>query len=176
MNRSTIYLSKVLITVIITLVLLIIMKSNAKFKSMVYDKVYNDNFTFNRLNNIYKKYISKISLDNIVSVQTVFNEKLEYSSIEKYKDGALLKVGVNYLVPIQESGVVVFIGNKEDYGNTVIIQRVDGIDEWYGNVDNVNVEMYDYVKKGTLLGEANEKLYLVYKSGGTKLNYEEYIK
>ena len=47
------------------------------------------------------------------------------------------------IVPIEESGIVVFIGEKEGYNNTVIIQRIDGIDEWYGNIENVNVNNVD---------------------------------
>ena len=66
------------------------------------------------------------------------------------------------------------MATKKD--NTVIIQRIDGVDEWYGNVENVNVKLYDYVKKGSLLGEANNNLYLVYKKDGNTLNYEDYLK
>ena len=69
-----------------------------------------------------------------------------------------------------------FIGPKEEYDNVIIIQRIDGIDEWYGNISNVNVKLYDYVKKGSLLGEVYDYLYLVYKKDGNVLNYEEYLK
>ena len=82
----------------------------------------------------------------------------------------------NYLIPINESGIIVFIGEKEGYGNVVIVQRVDGVDEWYGNISNVNVKLYDYVKKGDLLGDTSDILYLVYKKDGNVLNYEEYFK
>ncbi len=70
----------------------------------------------------------------------------------------------NYLVPALNSGIVVFLGDKEDYGNTVIIQQTDGTDVWYGNVDNASVKMYDYVESGSLIGEVtDEKLYLLFK-------------
>ena len=101
---------------------------------------------------------------------------LTYKNKEKYEEGVKLTVDKNYLVPVNESGIVVFIGEKEKYGNTVIIQRVDGIDEWYGNIENTNLKLYDYIKKGTLLGEVNDYFYLVYKKNGKALNYEDYIK
>ena len=182
MNKSksgigTIFFVKLLISIIITLIILIIIKSSSKFKNIFYEKVYNTNFKFMYANDIYNKYLGSLDIfDNVVKTEAAFNEKLTYKDKSKYLDGVKLEVTNNYLVPIEESGIVVFSGDKEGYGNTVIIQRIDGIDEWYGNISNVNVKLYDYVKKGTLLGEADKELYLVYKKDGTVLNYEEYIK
>lgn len=176
-NIGSIFLCKLLISVVITLVILILIKSSSSFKNEFYKQVYSNNFCFTYINNLYNKYIGNSKIfDKYVKAETVFNEKLVYTKHEEYLDGVKLTVGTNYLVPFQESGIVVFIGNKEGYGNTVIVQRIDGIDEWYGNVQNVSVELYDYVSKGTLLGEANKDLYLVYKKDGNVLNYEEYIK
>ena len=48
---------------------------------------------------------------------------------------------------------------------------------WYGNLQNINVELYDYVEKGKLLGEAKgTNLYLVYQKDGEYVDYKEYIK
>lgn len=168
---------KLLISIVITLVILILIKSSSEFKNNFYKRVYNDNISFTKLKEVYNKYIGDSNiLDKVVKTEPVFNEKLIYKKQEKYLDGVKLDVDSNYLVPIEESGIVVFIGEKEGYGNTVIIQRIDGIDEWYGNIDNVNVKLYDYVKKGTLLGETSNNLYLVYKKDGNVLDYEEYLK
>ena len=80
------------------------------------------------------------------------------------------------MVPIIESGVVVFIGEKENYGNTIIIEQIDGIDTFYGNVKINNIKLYDYVEKGELLGETKDNtLYLVFQKDGKSLNYKEYI-
>lgn len=74
------------------------------------------------------------------------------------------------------SGLVVFIGEKEGYGNTVIIQQANGIDLWYGNIESVNVKLYDYVETGVLIGTTlNDNLYLVYKKDGEVLDYQNYI-
>ena len=159
------------------LVSLILIKSNKEFKTNFYKQVYGTNFSFSKINNLYNKYIGKLDIvDKVATTEPVFSEKLEYKKEEKYKDGVSLSVNKNYLVPIQESGVVVFIGEKEDYGNTVIIQRLDGIDQWYGNISNTDLKLYDYVKTGDLLGEADGTLYLVYRKNGKTLNYEDYIK
>ena len=73
------------------------------------------------------------------------------------------------------SGIVVFIGEKEHYNNTIIIQGIDGVDIWYGNVTNVSVNLYDYVEKNTLLGSAMEDhIYFVLQKEGQYLDYEEY--
>jgi stage IV sporulation protein FA len=175
-STGTIFFIKLLISVIITLIILILIKASSDFKNSFYKHVYSDNISFTYLKSMYEKYIGDTKIfDKVVKVETVFNENMIYKSKEKYLDGVKLEVDKNYLVPINESGIVVFIGEKEGYGNTVIIQRIDGIDEWYGNVDNVNIKLYDYVKKGELLGEVSNTLYLVYKKDGKVLGYEEYI-
>ena len=176
-NAGTIFFVKLLISIVITLIILILIKSSSDFKNDFYKKVYNRNISFTKLKKVYNKYICNLDIfDKVVKTEMVFNEELTYKSKEKYLDGVKLNVDSNYLVPINESGIVVFIGEKEGYNNTVIIQRIDGIDEWYGNIQNVNVKLYDYVSKGELLGDVNNNLYLVYKKDGNILNYEEYLK
>ena len=177
LNIGTVFFIKFLITVIITLVVLILIKSSSNFKNKFYKRVYGTDISFTDIKKLYNKYIGDFGvIDNVIKTETVFNEKLTYKKSEKYLDGVKLEVDSNYLVPIEESGIVVFIGPKDGYNNTVIIQRIDGIDEWYGNVENVNVKLYDYVKKGTPLGEASNNLYLVYKKDGNVLEAEDYLK
>ena len=119
---------------------------------------------------------SFVNLFKFNDSKMVFNEKLTYLSKNKYLDGVKLKVNTNYLVPIIESGIVVYIGEKEGYGNTIIIQGADFTDIWYGNISNTNVSLYDYVDKGSFLGEANgEEIYLVFSQDGNILDYEKYI-
>lgn len=71
--------------------------------------------------------------------------------------------------------MVVFIGDKEYYGNTIIIESLDGIYYWYGNISNTSVKLYDYIEKGSFIGEASNDLYLVFSKDNKYLNYEEYI-
>lgn len=166
---------RTLITIVLTLILLILMKASINIKNTIYKYVYDTNFSFTKISNLYNKYFGSLIKMPTYSEQPVFNEYLNYKSKERYFDGVKLEVDNNYLVPISESGLVVFIGEKENYGNVVIIQQVNGIDLWYGNINNINVKLYDYVEKGKMLGEANNYFYLVYKKDGNILNYEEYL-
>ena len=172
------FFSQFLITIVLTLFTLIILKSNSKLKQGFYKQVYENNFSFSKVNNLYEKYFgSSIPFkDFFVSSKPVFDEKLTFEEKCVYMDGAKLTVSDKYLVPNQLSGLVVFIGEKEGYGNTVIIQQANGIDLWYGNIENVSVKLYDYVEKGDLIGNTKDtNLYLVYKKDGVVLNYEDYI-
>ncbi len=167
------------IVVIIFLFLAIICKSNSSFKDTIYKNVYETNLSFTTFKNFYEKHLGGISfLDKMVSdVKPVFNSTLEYSNSSKYYDGVSLDVTTNYLVPVLESGIVVYIGKKEHYGNVIIIQGMDGVDISYSNMLSTSVKLYDYIEKGDLLGEVDgNKLYLVYSKDGKVLNYEEYLK
>lgn len=177
-NKYMRYLYKFLILVVLTLFVMIMLKSNDKFKKKFYEYVYEKNFSFAKLNALYQdKFGSQIPFLDIAqdSSKQVFNESLEYRDKSDYKDGVKLKVSSNYMVPILESGLVVFIGEKEGYGNTVIIQQIDGVDVWYGNISNTSIKLYDYVEKGNLLGECSNELYLVFKKDGNRLDYENRI-
>lgn len=172
-------LSKFLITVILTLVVLIGLKSNLEFKTNFYKKVFEDHFSFVTVNEWYKKYFgTSLPFQDLWKEKTkpVFAENLKYSNQSMYQDGVALTVEDNYLVPILDGGMVVFIGEKENYGTVVIIEQVDGMEVWYGNLSNVSVKLYDYVEKGNLLGEVDgNTLYLVFKKDGKILKYEDQI-
>ena len=86
---------------------------------------------------------------------------------EKYLNGVKLTVEENYLVPVIESGVIVYIGLKDNLGNTIIVEQVDGIETIYSNIDLLNYKLYDYVEKGELIGETiNKNLILQFQKNG----------
>jgi len=169
-------LNKIAFTIILTLITLIGLKTNTEFKTKFYKYVLEDNISFVSINNIYQKYLSDVlpNLFFLDETEPVFNETLIYTNQSKYKDGVALTVTNNYLVPILESGMVIFVGEKEEYGKTVIIEQVDGLEIWYSNLSNYSVDLYDYVTKGSVLGEVDgDKLYLVFKKDGETLEYED---
>lgn len=172
-------LNRLLILIILTLITLIGLKANTKFRTFFYKYVFDTNFSFAKVNDLYERYLgSPIPFKEVFKDKTtpVFNEKLKYKESNKYKDGVKLVVDNNYLVPVLNKGIVIFIGDKDEYKNTVIIQTGDGVDVWYSNVSNVNVKLYDYVKEGSLIGETiDDNLYLVFKKNGVILDYKEYI-
>lgn len=168
---------KFLLSIVIMLVVLILIKQNVEFKTKFYQNVYDTSFSFATINNWYEsKFGSPLPFKDLIKEnQTVFKEKLKYSDASKYMDGVKLEVGSNYLVPSLEKGIVIFIGKKEDYGNTVIVQQQNGIDVWYSNLDNINVKLYDYIDSGVLIGEVNSNLYLKFISNGEVVDYKPYI-
>lgn len=165
---------KVLITCILVLLTLIISKKSIAFKTFVYKNVYDKNISFVGLNNLYNKYLGSILPFKLnIGVKPVFNKTFKYNNITKYNDSYQVDVDFNYLVPSIEDGIVIFVGEKE-LGSTVIIMS-DKVEIWYSNIDS-NVKLYDYVDKGSFLGEVKDnKLFLTFKSDGEYKDYQEYL-
>lgn len=177
-KKVKVFISKCLIIVILALFSLIIIKEKPSFKNKIIKYVYEDNINFIKIKNIYNKYFGKIlSVDKIIPTEEkVFNEKLDYEKASVYKDGVELIVNDKYLVPNLESGIVVFIGEKEGYGKTIIVEQINGIDVWYSNININDIKLYDYIEKGKLLGETiDKKLYMVFEQEGKYLDYKKYI-
>lgn len=169
------FLNRLLITCLLTVLCLILFKKNSSFKESFYNKFFSDNFDFAYVNNLYIKYFrSKLPFNNVFS-EPVFNEKLVYDSANSYLDGVSLNVSFDYSVPSVDSGLVIFVGQKEGYGKTVIIENKDGIDIWYSNLNSVNVKLYSYVSEGSIIGNCSDLLYLVFKKDGNVLDYKKYI-
>ena len=168
---------KFLVLVLITITTILILKFNPQYKQQFHKYVYEETISFAKINNWYKsKFGSNLPFsDYFDETLPVFNEKLSYSEANKYKDGVSLSVGYDYLVPALDSGIVIFIGEKEGYGNTVIIQQENGIDVWYSNLKEINLKLYDYIKDGSLIGNVDENLYLVFIKDGEVVDYQEYI-
>lgn len=172
------FITRALITVIIFLIGMILVKSDSSIKNCILKQVYDTNFKFTKIKSVYEKYFGNIlSVDKLaVDEKQVFQERLSYQKANSYLDGVKLKVSENYMVPVLESGIVIFMGEKDGYGNTVVIEQVDGVDVYYSNISTDGIKLYDYVEKGKLLGEAqDEKLYLVFQKDGSYLDYKEYI-
>lgn len=172
------FITRVLIVVIIFLVGMILVKSNSKAKNSILKQVYDTNFKFTKVKEIYQKYFGNIlSIDKLaLEDKQVFQEELTYQKSKSYLDGVKLQVNDNYMVPALESGIVIFMGEKEGYGNTIVIEQIDGIYVYYSNISSDGIKLYDYVEKGKLLGEAEDnQLYLVFQKDGSFLDYKKYI-
>ncbi len=168
---------KFLILFVLTFITIIFLKVNQQFKLNFYKYIYDTNISFATINNWYKtKFGSPLPFsDYFEQLTPVFQEQLKYNEANIYKDGVSLTVGDNYLVPALDSGIVIFIGEKEGYGKTVIIQQENGIDVWYSNLKEINLQLYDYIKDGNLIGSSYDKLYLVFTKNGEVIDYKEYI-
>ena len=155
-----------------------LVRSNINIKNTLYNHIYNTHFSFASFKNLYNKYIGNvIPFQNIFETKKLFNEKLEYKSLSKYNKGVKLTLSDNYPIPIIKGGIVIFSGEKEGIGKTVIIQQSDGIDVWYGNLSNTTMKLYDYVEDNSIIGEAkNNELYMTFQKDGVEIDYKEVLK
>ena len=171
------FIFRVLCIIILFLSLAILCKKDILYKDYIYDHIYNKNINFSYFKNIYNKYLGGVFPDyNLNNTIGVFNEKLRYSSALDYYDGVKLSVDSNYLVPLPKEGIVVYIGEKDNYGNVILVEDNEGIDTWYGNICNVSVNLYDNLSAGSYLGQScDDYIYLVYSKGNIFLDYKDYF-
>lgn len=167
---------KIAVVVIIILFGTLILNKSNNIKDIVYDNVYDNYINFSYIKNIYNSYLGNIiPFQNIIKDEQVFNEKIKYKEINKFNNGIKITLD-NNIVPILDSGIVIFIGNKDGYNKTVIIENSDGVEEWYGNLDNISVNLYDYVNKNDILGDTiNNTLYLEFKKDNKYLDYNKFL-
>ncbi len=172
-------LNTLLLFVVLALGCLIFLKIDNDNKKLVTNFLYSNNISFAKINDWYKKTLGNIlPFEKVIPepVIEVFNETMTYSKLENYNDGIKLSVADKYLVPVLESGIVVFVGDKEGLGKTIIIQQTDEVEVWYSNINNLNVTAYDYVSKGDYLGETiDDKLYLTFYKDGEVVDYKIYL-
>lgn len=166
------FITRVLISVILFLIVGILINRNDKFLLYYKNNVYEKSLSFNKFSSFINKYFKNTI--NIEDPSKMASKELNYSSYNAYKDGAVLN-GIGNVYPFK-SGIVVFIGNKEEYGNTIIIQGMDGVDYWYSNIENVAVKLYDYVDSTNIIGNGiDNKLYVLFMRDNEVLNYEDYL-
>ena len=166
--------SKFLLAIIFFLLSVIFTNFSDKNLLLYKEYVLTESLPFTKIKGWYEDLFGEV-LPKKETVQTVFEGKLVYKDISDYLEGEKLTVSDKSIIYNITSGMVVFIGEKEGYGNTVIVQGVDGVDIWYGNLENVSVKLYDYLDKQTVLGQTkDDSLYLVIKKDNVAIKYENY--
>ena len=143
---------KMFTIVIFTMIVIIISNKNKTFRNFLIDDVLNSTMDFSKMNNL---------IDNVTNVfdhkdtSVVFNDVSDY---EEYMDGYKYYVKENDDIIMKNSGIITFIGEKENYGNVVIVQQSNGYYAWYGNISE-DVKLYDYIEKGEVLGKSLSDFY-----------------
>ena len=169
-------ISRVLITVIFVLGSIIFTNVSDDNKALYQKYVLEDSLEFTKISELYQHIFGDVDItkkDNPDS-EVVFGD-VTYTNIEPFKNGVKLTVDMNEAISVITSGIVVFIGEKEDLGNTIIIQGNDGVDIWYSNITENDIKVYDYVEAGSILGSSNsENIYITINKDGEFINYEEY--
>lgn len=165
-------LTKTFISLIFLIISVLIFK-NEKIYYQYHKILFDNNIDFayirSKTNYLFGKVI--FNKENYVS-----SEKFRYYSIDKIDNHYLLEVDSNYIINNLKSGVVCFIGDKQNYGNTVIIEGDDGITISYSNLENINVNLYDYIEEGIIIGNTiDNNLILGFKNGDEYISYESII-
>jgi stage IV sporulation protein FA len=70
--------------------------------------------------------------------------------------GLMIETGEKSQVKAVKDGIVIYIGERDDIGTTVIIDHPGGGQTWYGKLESIEVNKYDYVKTGTVVGIASK--------------------
>lgn len=165
-------LTRILIVIIIIFVLLIFVNFNPDLKNKIKNTLFKTDYNFSYLNKVYNKYFADV-FDKVNDKDVAVVSKNSTKKQEKYKDGVKVYLDNTSEIKLLHSGIVVYIGNKKNYGKTIIIQQSNGIDAWYGNIDTTKVKLYDYVEKDKTIATGDKYYYLVYEKDGKKLDYNE---
>lgn len=178
-NKNSNYINKLftrtLISVILVLLCAIFINISDKNLIIFRDYFFNETLSFTKINELYTKYFGNIVPSELTSSIPVFENSKTYKQIEKQNDSYLVNLNSNTFAFL-ESGIVVFIGEKENLGLTLIVQGNDGVDIWYSNLKNTSVSIYDYIKKDQIIGEVNDNnLLLTFIENGEYIGYEKYL-
>ena len=171
-------LIKSLIVIIIFISSLIYISRSDENKNYFKKIVYNNSLSFARIYNVYKNYLGDlIPFKNILSntTKTVSSEKISYDNITKENNVYMLDTSSMYMVTSIKSGIVIKKENSKKYKTLITIQDKDGVNITYGMLENLNINLYDYVDKGEGIAMCNKKLYLIFEKNGKYLSYEKYL-
>lgn len=169
-------ISRTLIAVIFVLGSIIFTNISAKNKELYQKYVLEDSLEFTKINELYQRLFGSVDITKKDNDSEVVFGNITYTNIEPFKNGSKLTIGMNEVVNVITSGIVVFIGEKDDLGNTIIIQGNDGVDIWYSNITDTDIKVYDYLESGNILGTSNsDDIYITISKDGEFISYEEYM-
>lgn len=171
------FLNQILICIVLFLVALILTK-NTSFKEEIYKYIYSSNFSFLEIEEFIEKKFGGLipTFKNEENTELASSEQLEYKKLTEIEDGVLLEVTKGSTIVSLESGLVIFNGKKDNYGNVLILEQVDGVEAWYVGLTSVNLKLYDYIEKGKILGESSsDEIKLYFKKKGEGVDYKTYL-
>ncbi|MCL6573857.1 MAG: M23 family metallopeptidase [Bacillus sp. (in: Bacteria)] len=166
--KKEVFFFKVLASVLLFLVVAILFRSQSEVVEPAKDaivKTMDKDFKFATVSNWYEtKFGKPLALlpfseqDQVKKKETV---KTEFSvpamgkileNFEKNGQGIMIETGKGASVQAINEGFVLFAGVKDGVGKTVIIQHSDQTETWYGNLEEINVNLYEYIEKRTVVG------------------------
>lgn len=178
-NNNSNYISwlftRTLLSVILVLICAIYVNSSDANLLTFKNYLFNETLAFTKINTLYAKYFGNIIPEKVNNTIPVSLTDKNYSNIEKEENKYVVSLTSNTF-NFLESGIIVFLGEKEGVGKTVIVQGIDGVDIWYSNLSDINLSMYDYVEKNNIIGTfQDQKATLTFMENGEFIGYEKYL-
>jgi murein DD-endopeptidase MepM/ murein hydrolase activator NlpD len=87
---------------------------------------------------------------------------------QRFHQGVDLAAAYGQAVPAVAPGQVVFAGEQQGYGLTVVVQHAGGVTSRYGHLSSLDVRTGESVGEGTLVGRVGSSG----RSTGTHLHFE----
>ncbi|WP_203361606.1 M23 family metallopeptidase [Bacillus sp. REN10] len=144
-------------------------------------EVMEKEFQFSKAAEWYEKTLGEplpFTVDGWTQQETVVNEQTEYAIpvsgkvVEDFQTngkGLMVEAGVNEGVKAIKAGTVIFVGQKDEFGQTVVVQHADNSESWYGHVADPTVRPYEKVEAGNVLAQlspSQQTFYLAIKKDG----------
>jgi stage IV sporulation protein FA len=165
--RKEVFLFKILASACLFLVIAILFRNHtASFDSArsVVKKTMETEFQFAAVSNWYEDKFGK-PLALLPFSGNKQNKSLPANSqyavpasgrilenFQKNGQGIMIETSKGTKVEAMNEGIVRFAGVKAGLGKTVIIQHSDQTESWYGNLEAINVNLYEYIDKGKVVG------------------------
>lgn len=165
--KKEIFLFKILASICLVLIVAILFRNQSgsldSTRNMV-KKTMGTEFQFAAVNDWYEKkfgkplallpFNEKKSTNNTVSNQqyAVPASGRIVENFVKNGQGVMIETTKGAQVKAMNEGRVIFVGMKDGIGETVIIQHSDKTESWYGDLGNIDVNLYDYINKGKVVG------------------------
>jgi stage IV sporulation protein FA len=165
--RKEVFLFKILAAACLFLVVAILFRSQSpEFNSArtIVKKTMDTEFQFAAVSNWYEAKFGKplALLPFTPSQQNVSPaSKPTYAvpasgrileNFQKNGQGIMIETSKGTKVEAMNAGIVSFAGVKKGLGKTVIIQHPDQTESWYGNLESINVNLYESIDKGKVVG------------------------
>ena len=188
---------RILASVCLVLVIAIIYRTSAPWTQtakLVLDTVYQQEFQFAAVSNWFEDTIGKpfafLPEDSITGTDQAASDSqfatpatgTIMQSFVKDGQGVLIKTSNSTSVDTIKEGVVIYAGEKESHGKTVIVQHPDKSESWYAHLQEINVSLYEEIKKGTKVGKVSPsdegdkgEFYFALKANGKFIDPNEVI-
>ncbi|WP_282941279.1 M23 family metallopeptidase [Paenibacillus sp. RC67] len=106
------------------------------------------------LNTLYQEEAQKVDLVSKHYFTPVKGKII--APFETSRLGVTVETKSDTPVAAMDTGLVVYVGNKEDTGYTIIIRHTNGLQSVYGWIEQGKVELNDWIKGGETIGTVSK--------------------